>query len=91
MKEIRYSPELWAKDRNGAVNDTQTEFAQRMAEKKGGYHVRCEGNTLLFMVYGARKVCGGYNETTYIFRPATWAIQKYDVRTNRTETKTYVY
>lgn len=90
MKEIKYSHELWAKDRSGAVNEIQTAFAQRMAEKKGGY-VRCEGNTLCFMVYGAKKICGGYNETVYVFRPATWAIQKYDVRTNRTETKTYAY
>lgn len=90
MKEIRYSPELWAKDRSGAVNDVQTAFAQRMAEKKGG-RVRCEGNTLRFATYGARKIQGGYNETVYIFRPATWAIRKYDVRTNRTETKTYAY
>lgn len=91
MKEINYSPDLWAKDRSGAVNDVQTAFAQRMAEKNGIRQLRGEGNTLRFTTYGARKIQGGYNSTEYIFRPATWAVRKYDVRTNRTETKTYAY
>ena len=91
MKEINYSPDLWAKDKDGILRNEQIAFAMDKAEKNGIKQLRQEGNTMRFTTYGARKIQGGYNSTEYIFRPATWAVRKYDVRTNRNETKVYAY